>query len=111
MEMEKIGSYSFIAGVVLSILIGFVALSVAKTVLLVLVVLGLIVGFLNITEKESTPFLVAAIALMAAGSAQLSLIPRVGEPLSKIIGAITIFVAPAAIIVALKAIKDMAKTK
>ena len=110
MEMEKIGSYSFIAGVVLSIVIGFVSLA-TNMVLSVLVLLGLIVGFLNITEKESTPFLVAAIALMSAGSAQLSLIPRVGLPLAKIIGAITIFVAPAAIIVALKAIKDIAKTK
>lgn len=110
MEMGKIGSYSFIAGVVLSILIGFVSLR-TDVALLVLVVLGLIVGFLNITEKEVTPFLVAAIALMAAGSAQLSRLPFVGVQLTKIIGAITIFVAPAAIIVALKAIKDMAKTK
>ena len=110
MEMEKIGSYSFIAGVVLSIVIGFVSLA-TETVLLVLVLLGLVVGFLNITEKESTPFLVAAIALMAAGAAQLSRLPFVGKQLATIIGAITIFVAPAAIIVALKAIKDMAKTK
>ena len=107
--MERIGRWSFLAGVLLSILLGFVAIKTA-TVYLVLVGLGLVVGFLNITEKETVPFLVAAIALMMAGTARLEVLPLVGELLQTIVRAINIFVAPAAIVVALKTVKDLAGT-
>jgi len=44
-----------------------------------LVILGLIVGFLNITERKPTPFLVAAVALLVTGTAEVSLavIPQI----------------------------------
>lgn len=105
--MEKIGSWAFLAGLVLAILFGFI--SGATWTIPVLVVLGLIVGFLNISEKEVTSFLIAAIALMAAGAANLTVIPQLGTYLADILANITVFVAPAALIVAIKAIYGMAK--
>ncbi len=79
--------------------------------ILLLVVLGLITGLMNITEKETTPFLVAALALLATGtaSATLMVIPKVGIYLASIVNAIGVFVAPAAIVVALKTIKALAR--
>ena len=105
----KLGHYSFIAGIILAILAGILTdLIAANVVTLVLVVLGLIVGFMNITAKETTGFLVAAVALMLAGSANMAIIPAVGVYLQAIVGNIAVFVAPAAIVVAIKAVKALA---
>jgi len=105
---QRIGSYSFIAGVVISILAGFGSLT-GDLPVLILVLLGLIVGFLNVSVKETTDFLVAAVALIMAGTANISAIPMVGEILQGALANITVFVAPAAIVVALKDIYALAK--
>ncbi len=116
MKMEKMGEYAFLVGVavaVIAVLIGS-AIPGAEFVPLALVVLGLAVGFLNVSEKETTPFLIAAIALTAAGtsaSGTLGLIPGVGQTLAKIVNNIAVFVVPGAILVALKAVWALASKK
>ncbi|MBS3108304.1 hypothetical protein J4409_00365 [Candidatus Woesearchaeota archaeon] len=108
--MSKIGSWSFIIGLIIAILAGLLNLANQTGIIaLVLVILGLIVGFLNVSGKEATPFLIAAIALLATSSASLSIIPTIGVRLSAIIGNIAVFVAPAAIIVAIKEIYSLAR--
>ena len=106
-DMQKWGSWAFLLGIVIAILAAFVSFEFAA---LVLVILGLIVGLLNVTSKESTPFLVAAIAL-ALGAASLQ--PLGGVPiinlLLPIFNNIAILVSPAAFVVALKAVYSMAK--
>lgn len=105
----KVGHYSFLAGIALAIIAGIATdLIAANIVVMVLVILGLIVGFLNVTAKETTEFLIATVALMLAGSAELTIIPAVGGYLAAILGNIVVFVAPAALIVALKAVKSLA---
>ena len=108
----KIGQWAFIAGIIIALVVAFVSKWEGQLTL-VLVVLGLIVGFLNVTEKETTPFLVAAIALLATGAARDSLtkIPPdvLGNFLASAVGNIASFVAPAAIVVAVKAIWALAK--
>jgi hypothetical protein len=47
--------------------------------------------------------------LIAAGAANLAVIPYIGAYLAAILGYITVFVAPAAIVVALKAVKALAE--
>lgn len=106
--MDKLGSWAFIAGLILALLFGFI--SGASWTVPVLVVLGLFVGFLNISERESTPFLVATIALLAAGTANLSSIPSLGYYLEGILANVAVFVAPAAIVVAIKSIYEMASS-
>ena len=109
----KMGEWAFVIGVILAILFGFIPSQYEGMATLVLVVLGLVVGFLNVSEKESTPFLVAAAALMITGSAgsTLSLIPPpvLGSFLQSAVGKIGVFVVPAAIVVALKSIQSLAK--
>ncbi|MBI4043761.1 MAG: hypothetical protein HY393_03070 [Candidatus Diapherotrites archaeon] len=112
MDMQEMGGWAFILGVVIALLAGlavsFGALGgAAGWVVVVLVVLGLIVGFMNITDKETTPFLVASIALLAGSGAGLEVLPFVGTWIGNILNYIAVFVAPAAVIVALKAVRAM----
>lgn len=98
MDLIKIGHWSFLGGVVLAILAGFANI---PSLPIMLFVLGLIVGFLNVKEKESTRFLVAVITLLVIGVASLEfgkLSPVIGPILSSFIA----FVSAAGLIVALK---------
>lgn len=107
---QKIGEYAFLIGIVIAVLAGLL-LQTGGWVAVALVVLGLIVGLLNITAKETIPFLVASIALLLARSAGLEKLPLVGTYLGAIVDNIVVFVAPAAAIVALKTVFDLAKKK
>lgn len=115
MVSEKVGAWAFILGVVIAIIAGLAASALdaitAGYITLVLVILGLIVGLLNIEDKQVTGFLIAAIALIAVGTANLSAIPYVGLYLSVMVINIAAFVAPAALVVALKEVYDIAKGK
>jgi len=76
-----------------------------------LLILGLLVGFLTITVKETTEFLVAGIALtlVSAVSGIIDTIPGIGLYLGKILINIGIFVTFAVLVVALKAIWELAE--
>ncbi|MDD5086299.1 MAG: hypothetical protein PHV16_00960 [Candidatus Nanoarchaeia archaeon] len=98
-----IGGIAFIVGMVLAIVIALFG-TTATWVIWVLAVLGLIVGLLNVTGKESGKFLLATIAFMVTFNA----LSRVFEPLGSIgaflnsfFGLLIVFVGPAAAIVAL----------
>jgi len=108
--MEKVGAWAFIIGVILAILAGlfFRANAVVTSIL---ILLGIIVGFLNITDKETSAYLLAAVSLVIVtsfGGAVLGNVAVVGMYLESILGAIMTFVIPAVIIVALKAIYSLA---
>lgn len=116
MNTAKMGEYAFLACVIIAVLAGIAAgyvVAYAGWITLALVVLGVIVGFLNVAEKETTAFLVAAIALLAAGTAGFAaintVIPPLGTLIAGIVTNIAAFVAPAAVIVAVKAVWAMAK--
>jgi hypothetical protein len=116
MVSQKVGGWAFILGVVIAIIAGLASTFAAVYsgyVLLVLVVLGLIVGFLNIKDKEVVNFLIAAIALMAVGTANLVSInlavPMLGTLIQSLVQNIAAFVAPAALVVALKEVYNIAK--
>ena len=107
------GEWAFIVGFVMAVLFGFIPGQWEGIATLVLVILGLVVGLLNISEKETIPFLVAASALMitSIAGATLKLIPPdvLGNFLQSAVTKIGVFVAPAAIVVALKTIQSLAK--
>ncbi len=63
-----------------------------------LAVLGLIVGYFNVTDDESHTFLVAAIALILAAEA-LSGIPAVGSVLTDIIANLVMLLGGAVVVV------------
>jgi hypothetical protein len=103
--MGNIGKYAFIGGVVVAGAMAFVSV---PNGFLILSVLGLIVGFMNVTEGESQGFLVAAIALMLTATSVGGL-PEVGGMFSQVASGLAAFVAPAALVVALKSLLDSAK--
>lgn len=118
---QRVGAWAFILGVIVAIIAGIVAVSVAATsgwVILLLVILGLIVGFLNIEDKQITAFLIAAIALMVLGATSgttilgelNTIIAGLGTLVNAILVNIAIFVAPAALVVALKEVINLSKT-
>ena len=125
MEMEKIARWAFIAFVIIAIVMGLAMGYLAYNndpnygnidgwVTLVLLVLGIIIGLTNITVKEVQPFLIAAIALIVVSNA------NVWIPLNNVHGLlyhwvdsilryITAFAAPAAVIIAVKSVLQIAK--
>ena len=110
---SKMGQWAFIVGIVIAVAVSLFKVSdtVGGWLVLLLVILGLIVGLLNVTEKETTPFLIAAAALLITGTAgdSLKIIPVIGGYLQDIVQNIAVFVTPAAIFVAVKAIWALAK--
>ena len=119
MNTETIGRWAFIAGVIIAIVTGAAATTggnLGSWVPIAMVILGVIVALTTVTEHETTPFLVAAIALIVAngGGAFLSLdaaIPGLGTAINTILINLAIFVAPAAIILAIKAIYTMGRER
>ena len=125
--MEKIAHWAFVACVVIAIVMGLVVgymhynldsntVDANADVTLVLLILGIVVGLIAITTKDVTPFLIATIALIVAS------ISNVWAPLSTIhalladwatyiLNYIVAFVAPAAVLVAIKAVFAMEKAK
>ncbi|MSQ07404.1 MAG: hypothetical protein EXR54_06695 [Dehalococcoidia bacterium] len=108
--LSVIAMVAFIAGYVLSIIFGILAPD-NGVVLVILVLLGVVVGLLNITGKEIIPYLVAAIALIIVGNigdggAFTPLNDAgygLGTRLNDIVGMMAIFSAPAAVIQAVRA--------
>lgn len=109
MKMSELGGYAFILGVIIAVIASFISLDAAM-VTGVLIVLGLIVGFLNVTDKETIPFLAAGIALVLTATALAPLGNIVGmEFILRIVQHIALFVSPATLIVALLAILRLTK--
>ncbi|MBI2574745.1 hypothetical protein HYV82_02575 [Candidatus Woesearchaeota archaeon] len=112
-SLAKIGSWAFILGVIIAVVAGVLqAQSETPSPMLtsLLIVLGLVVGFLNVTGKETTPFLLATVSLVivSMGGDVLGKVATVGPYISGVLGSIMTFVVPATIIVALKAIYALA---
>lgn len=110
--MAKVGSWSFLIGLIIALIMGFFAKSVAYPYLVsILIVLGLIVGFLNVTGHETMPFLLASVAMvivMSQGGMVLGNVQMIGGYLSSVLNSMMIFIVPATIVVALKAIFALA---
>ncbi|MBI2076510.1 MAG: hypothetical protein HYT72_04655 [Candidatus Aenigmarchaeota archaeon] len=121
MANQKAGEYAFLVGVVVAVLAALgsfaKALDVATAgwVSALLVVLGIVVGVLNVKDKESQPFLVAAIALLVAGTASFAAlntaVANVGTLLDTVVKNLAVLVAPAAVITAVKATWSLASGK
>ena len=117
--MEKqIGNYSFIIGVIIAIVLGLASqqLKGAEVWLVsLLVVLGLVVGFLNVSGKETKEFLLVTVALVIvafAGNEQIKAwadVKYIGLFLGGIFNNILAFVIPASVVVALKEVWELAK--
>ncbi|MBM3118648.1 MAG: hypothetical protein FJ006_03710 [Chloroflexi bacterium] len=113
--LGMVGFWAFIVGLIIAVVVGIMAALGAATaimpaVIIILIILGLIIGFLNITAKELLLFLVAIIALMVVGGvfAPLKMF-GIGAMLDAILALVATLMAPAAIVVAIKALWAVGK--
>lgn len=100
----SIGKIAFLAGVVIAILAAFITFS---WVPLALLIIGLIVGFMNVSGSESQGFLIAGIALLLSVSSAAGL-PHIGGIITTVLSNIVAFVAPAMLVVAVKSLLSTA---
>ena len=111
-KVNPFGIWLFLIAVVAAVTIGLFSSQVQGMSYIVtlwaLVILGIIIGFINITEKEHSKFLLASLTLVIVtymGRSILAIIPQIGAVLS----ALLILFVPATIIVALKIMFNIAK--
>jgi len=107
--MNGLGHWSFLAGVLLAFLAGLIPALQTTTMIWILAFLGLIVGLLNITARETAEFLLAAVALIICADAAKSILP-LGNVVFYILSNVVAFVFPAALLVALRTIWFLAKS-
>lgn len=102
-----VGFLAFAAGLLLALVGGIVAPNNGN-IILTLVVLGILVGVLNIKLREASPLLLAAIALLAVGTVGFDplnqLVQGLGDRANQVVFYFARLMAPAAIIVAVKAL-------
>jgi hypothetical protein len=100
--LAKIGFWAFILGLALAIVFGIISPN-NPTIIVILVILGVIIGLLNISAKEMTPLLLATIALIVVGGVFEPIKTLgVGSLLDNILRLLATLMAPAAVIAAVK---------
>lgn len=123
MASQKLGSWAFLIAVIIAVIAGLVSafapsmlsMNVGGIITLILVILGLVVGFLNIHDKHITDFLIATIAIALIGGTAGGLlvldqwVAPLGSACSAIVLNIVAIAAAAALVVGLKQIFALAK--
>jgi hypothetical protein len=108
----SIGLLAFLGGIILAIVGGIVSQQ-NEGIILALVIMGILVGVLNITGKEVLPLLIAAIALLVVGTSSFApldkLVNYLGRDIDTIVHYLANFMAPAAVISAIRAIWAVAR--
>ena len=124
--MNKIGTWAFIIGIIIALIVGLYqaylmennsSTDIGGYIAWILAVLGAIVGILaamgkgTITKSETPGFLIAGIALVVMYGVFRGMVlkPWIGSLLQGVSWSLSILVAPAVGILAIKAIWDMGK--
>ncbi len=112
--IKKFGPYAFYLALILAVVLAFLPTGYKATATLVLAILGLVVGWLNITEKEMMGFLVSCLAWMVAGSSLSAIIDKLSIPVAgpfivSVLGNVVTIVAPAAALVSIMHLYSMTK--
>lgn len=111
MKTNAIGRWAFLLGIIVAVLLGFTTFAYST---LILVILGLIVGCINIAEKETTGYLVAVIALLVIGLGGLQVFSMLGSVniwIQTVLASFVTFVAASGLIVAIKSVLQMSQSE
>ncbi len=108
------GAWGFLVGIILALAVGILSASLGELsgyIMGVLVFLGLLVGFINVSPKDQNTFLMTAVSLVIvsfAGAAGISEIEflniGIGNMVSSTLGALLVMLVPATIVVAIKSL-------
>ncbi len=117
--MKAGGKYVFGISVFLVLVVGILTAAidllkqVDAAIMAVLVLLGVVVGLLNVTRHEAREFLVASIVLILATFASRGTtfvtVPFIGIYFASILDTFVAFLVPAVVTVAIKTIFDLAR--
>jgi len=110
MNLQRIGAIAFLTGLFFCVLLALIPLH-TNIVTISLVVLGLIVGFLNIKDKDTNQFLLASLVLIATSATPVGNLPLVGAFLQAVVFNFASFVGPAALVVSIYVVIKIAKFK
>src|SRR3989338_2647642 len=112
----KMGEMAFNVGVIIALGLGVVSNfslgdNIVGILAAILVAMGLVVGFMNVTGSETKDFLLVAAVLIlgATGATTLSAVPVVGNYMVQTFNYLMAFIVPATLVVGLKAIFAMSK--
>ena len=120
---NTIGAWAFLIGVVLAVLIGLsttllpipALTTYSKQIYAALVFLGIIVGFMNVTGRDSQTFLIAGAVLVIVSRFGMDSVSGsvigigLSDAVTSVFGALLVLFAPATIIVALKTVFSIAR--
>ena len=113
--LAKVGACAFYIGAILAVILALVNSTAGQVwVIGLLLVLGIVVGLLNISEREIVPFLIACVAFLVAAPAFGAAVGSVVSSfdwLNRVLAHLAVFVLPAALISALKAIAALASSR
>jgi hypothetical protein len=122
--LRKLGSWLFLLGIVISVIVGLITGANAWTdtqgyVTVLLAALGFIVGILSffavgtITKERVPTFLIAALMLVGIGATSpwFSNLELIGPYFGGITGMLAVFIAPAAGLLAIRAVWDSGKSE
>lgn len=121
-QENVIGAWAFLIGVVLAVIIGISASLISipavkaynAQIYGILVLLGILVGFMNVTGKDSQTFLIAGAVLVVVSKFGMESVTGsligigIYDIVSSTFGALLAMFVPATIIVALKAVFSIA---
>lgn len=106
---KSIGRWAFLIGLIIAVVLGLGFFGeVTEGMNVALVIIGLIVGLLNIADKETEAFLISGAVLIIAsnfGGDALATVNYVGP----IFSALLVLFVPATIVVAIKNVFQLAK--
>ena len=107
-----IGSWAFVVGIILALILGIFMDQLTQNyqdyLIWALVLIGLVVGILNVTSRETTPFLTSGLVLILAsvfGAGVMRNLPL----LPNILTAILMIFVPATIVVSIRNVFNFAK--
>lgn len=103
-----LGGWAFLIGVILALVVGIGLLETSPVITLILVLIGILIGLLNVTKEEVNSFLISGAVLIIAsalGNSELGNIRFLGTTMSALLA---IFV-PATIVVAIKNVFKLAR--
>lgn len=120
---NTIGAWAFLIGVVLAILIGLsttllpipALVNYSKHIYVALVFLGILVGFMNTTGRDSQTFLIAGAVLVIVSRFGMDSVSGsvigidLRDAVTSVFSALLVLFAPATIIVAMKTVFSIAR--
>ncbi|MBU2639328.1 MAG: hypothetical protein KKG75_01325 [Nanoarchaeota archaeon] len=107
LNRDLIGKWAFIIGILLVFIVGLINMPYTA---IILVVLGLVIGLLNVSKKEVSRLLIAGIGLVIVGTAGLELLPAVGTYVTGILKNLLALIGPAVLVASVKEIYEVTRT-